>query len=304
MKKILITGSNGLLGRKLVELYREKENKEVWATSRGERRHPEYTNVHYRELDICNEADVEKLLLEIRPDTVINTAAMTNVDACETDQKGCDQLNIDAVRYLAENCNKIGAHLIHLSTDFIFDGKNGPYAEEDKAEPLSHYGWSKLEGEGLVKKLCKKWTILRTILVYGVVSDMSRSNIVLWAKGALEGGKPIQVVDDQYRMPTLAEDLAMGCFLAEDKEAEGIFHISGDDFMNVYELVQRVAAFWKLDTKQVSRANSSSFTQPAKRPLVTGFKLDKAKKILGYKPHSFEEGLAIVAAQLKEAGKN
>ena len=174
--------------------------------------------------------------------------------------------------------------------------------EEAVPKPLSYYGWSKLKGENIVRDVTRNWAILRTVLVYGVVQDMSRSNIVLWAKGALEKQQDIRVVDDQFRTPTLAEDLAMGCFLAEDQNAQGIYNISGKDFMSIYELVERVADFYGLSKNHMHKSDSSTLNQPAKRPPITGFKVDKAIKNLGYKPHSFEEGLSIVNRQLEESG--
>lgn len=302
-KRILITGANGLLGQKLIDLYLGKPGKEIIATGIGECRHPRKSEFTYYVLDIGNEEQVGEVFSKAKPHAVIHTAAMTNVDACESDKEGCDRLNVEAVKYIVNACEKHNVHLIHISTDFIFDGKEGPLDEEAIPHPLSYYGWSKLKGEEIVRAGKAKWAILRTVLVYGVVHDMSRSNIVLWAKGALEKGQPIKVVDDQFRTPTLAEDLALGCFLAENKEAEGIYNISGEDFMSIYELVERVAKFYGLSAGQMQRSDSSSLNQPARRPPITGFKLDKARRELGYNPHSFEEGLAIVRNQLSQHAK-
>ena len=185
-KTILITGANGLLGQKLIDLYLTKSDKIVIGSGVGPCRHPLKDSFKYIELDIVNEEEVNFKINEIKPDTVINTAAMTNVDVCETDHEGCDKLNVDAVRYIVNACNSVHAHLIHISTDFIFDGTHGPLTESEVPKPLSYYGWSKYKGEQEVIDKCNCYTILRTVLVYGVVSDMSRSNIVLWAKGALE----------------------------------------------------------------------------------------------------------------------
>jgi len=231
---------------------------------------------------------------------VINTAAMTNVDACEDKKEECWNLNVNAVKNLIEASEKHQTHLIHLSTDFIFDGEKGPYKEEDKPNPLSYYGESKYEAEKLVQQTKTKWSIVRTIIVYGVVEDMSRSNIVLWAKQALEKGNPLTIVDDQFRMPTLAEDLAYACWLIAEKSATGIYHICGKDFMSVLELVNRVADFYGYDKSIISPIKSSTLNQAAKRPPKTGFVLDKAIKELEYSPCSFEEGLAIVTEQLKK----
>ncbi len=297
-KKILITGANGLLGQKLIDLYLTKPDKTLIATAKGDCRYPHRNNFIYASLDITNQQEVEEVINRFQPDCVINTAAMTNVDACETEKEACDALNVESVKYLAEACKKVNAHFIHISTDFIFDGENGPYSEEAEALPLSYYGWSKLKGEDMVKTHADSWAILRTVLVYGVVHDMSRSNIVLWAKGALEKGQTINVVDDQFRTPTLAEDLAMGCFLAEDQKAQGIYNISGKDFMNIFELVNAIAHYYELDATLINRSSSNNLNQPAKRPPITGFKLDKAMRELNYQPHSFAEGLEIVKQQL------
>ena len=296
--KILITGSNGLLGQKLIDLYKNNSEHTLIATARGENRYADKHGYVYESLDITNEQEVTNIITKHQPEVVINTAAMTNVDACETEREGCDHLNINAVKYLVNACNKNNAHLVQVSTDFIFNGTHGPLTETEKPNPISYYGLSKLKGEEEVINHSKSWSILRTVLVYGIVSDMSRSNIVLWAKGALESGKSINVVSDQFRTPTLAEDLAMGCKLAADKKAQGIYNISGKDFLSVFDIVFRVADFWKLDKSLLNISTSEGIKQPAKRPPITGFILDKAVKELGYNPHSFEEGLALLNEQL------
>lgn len=298
--KILITGSNGLLGQKLIDLYKNNSEYELIATARGENRYSDKNGYTYESLDITNAEEVAQIIAKHQPEVVINTAAMTNVDICESEKEACDQLNIDAVKYLVNACNIYHVHFVQVSTDFIFDGTHGPLLETEKPNPVSYYGLSKLRGEEEVINNAKSWSILRTVLVYGIVSDMSRSNIVLWAKGALESGKSINVVSDQFRTPTLAEDLAMGCKLAADKKAQGVFNISGSDFMSIYDLVYKVADFWKLDKNLLNMSTSEGIKQPAKRPPITGFILDKARKELGYNPHTFEQGLAILNEQLKQ----
>jgi len=297
--KILITGSNGLLGQKLVKLLVNKFNIKFLATSTGENRIKSIIGFDYVSLDITNKTQVEQVFNQFKPNVVINTAAMTNVDACEDQKEQCWNLNVNAIKNLIEASEKHQTHLIHLSTDFVFDGENGPYKEEDKPNPLSYYGQSKYEAEKLLQQSTIKWSIVRTIIVYGVVEDMSRSNIVLWAKQALEKGNPLTIVNDQFRMPTLAEDLAMGCWLIAQKQATGIYNICGKDFMSILELVNRVADFYGYDKSIISPIASTSLNQAAKRPPKTGFVLDKAIKELGYSPCSFEEGLVVVTEQLK-----
>ncbi|MGE0562207.1 MAG: dTDP-4-dehydrorhamnose reductase [Flavobacteriales bacterium] len=297
--RVLVTGSNGLLGQKLVKLLSNVSDIELLATSTGKNRISSLTGFNYASLDITNKNEVEKVFSEFKPTVVINTAAMTNVDACEDKKEECWNLNVNAVQHLIDASKKHEIHLIHLSTDFVFDGESGPYKEDDKPNPLSYYGKSKYEAEKLIQQSGIKWSIVRTIIVYGVVEDMSRSNIVLWAKQALEKGDPLTIVDDQFRMPTLAEDLAYACWQIAEKSATGIYHISGKDFMSILELVNRVADFYGLDKSIISPVKSSSLNQAAKRPARTGFILDKAYRDLDYSPCTFEEGLAILDKQLQ-----
>lgn len=254
-------------------------------------------------MDITDAAQVHEVLELTKPDVVIHTAAMTNVDQCESEKEACWAQNVKAVEYLVQACRKQDSFLLHLSTDFIFDGADGPYDEEAEANPLSFYGWSKYAAEKAIINAGVfdtpiRWAIARTVLVYGIAHDMSRSNIILWVKKSLEEGKNIKVVTDQWRSPTLAEDLAVGCFLIADQEAEGIFNISGKDLLTPYEMAMMTADYFDLDKSLIAEADSTTFTQPAKRPARTGFILDKPREKLGYEPRSFREGIAILAGQV------
>ena len=299
MKKIIVTGSNGLLGQKVTDLSIQDPEIELIATSFGPNRHNLKDGYTYEELDVLDLDRLNELVERYRPDSIIHTAAMTNVDACEAERAKCYALNVQSVKNLIDVCQIRDIQLIHLSTDFIFDGENGPYTEEAEPNPLSYYGETKLESELILKKSSCRWAILRTIIVYGIVNDMSRSNIVLWAKGALEKGESIHVVNDQWRMPTLAEDLAACCLLAVKKNASGVFNASGKDLMSILEIVERVADHYGLNKSLIKAISAESLNQVAKRPKKTGFILDKAILELGYSPHSFEEGMAIMDKQLK-----
>jgi dTDP-4-dehydrorhamnose reductase len=296
--KILITGSNGLLGQKLVSLLKQDSSVELYATARGEDRTLHKNNYNYHSLDITNKDEVLRIFHLVKPDVVIHTAAMTNVDTCEQDHAACDIQNVTATEHVVKASAEVKAFLLHVSTDFIFDGSHGPLDENESPNPVNYYGLSKLKAEQIVQSYPYHWAIARTVLVYGIVEGMSRSNIVLWVKGSLEQGKSIQVVDDQFRTPTLAEDLAMGCILIAKQKAQGIFNISGEEGLTPYEMAIQVADYWNLDKSLIKKADSSTFTQPAKRPPITGFIIDKAKKILGYQPHSFKEGIKVLASQL------
>lgn len=302
MKTYLITGSNGLLGQKLVYALTGRSDVQVIATSSGDNRMVKKDSYIYESLDITDKVQVQKILAHYKPDVVINTAAMTNVDACETKREECWSLNVTAVKNIVDVITdlKLNTQLVHLSTDFIFDGEKGSeYVETDTPNPLSYYALSKNESEKVLLKSCIKWAIARTIIVYGIVDNMSRSNIVLWAKDALSKGQKINVVDDQFRSPTLAEDLAEGCILIADKGATGIYHLSGKETMSILELVYKVADYWKLDKSLITPSKSNTLNQPAKRPPYTGFVIKKAQRDLGYNPRSFTDGLKILDGQLK-----
>lgn len=310
MKKILITGANGLLGQKLVEKLLNK-NYQIIATAKSENRlniqHPYYI---YESMNITNFEEIKTTFEKYLPDVIINTAAMTNVDACELNPYDCYMHNAKSVELMTQvlcalqNKNYL-PHFIHLSTDFIFDGTKKMLTEEDVPHPLSVYAHSKLEAEKYIQNSSlKKWAIVRTILVYGLAKNISRTNIVLWIKQSLEQNKKISIVTDQFRTPTLAEDLADGCILIAEKEATGIFNIGGKDYMSIYELACRVADFFHLDKNLIQASKSTDIQQPAKRPPITGLDITKARQVLGYEPHSFEDGLKIIAEQLKQYSTN
>ncbi|MFY0631531.1 MAG: SDR family oxidoreductase [Flavobacteriaceae bacterium] len=291
MKKIVITGSNGLLGQTLVNLLlKESDVYEVYGLSRGDNRSGR-SDFDYYNVDITNSELLTKTLKEITPHYIVNTAAMTNVDACEDDQENCSKLNIEAVQYLADISKEINAHLIHISTDFIFDGVQGYYKETDTPNPLSYYGLSKLKSEEVLINTTIDFTILRTILVYGQVNNLGRNNIVLWVKEMLENGKEITIVDDQFRMPTYVEDLAMACKLAIDKKAKGVFNISSNQLLSIYEIAQQIAITFELDKTLIKPISTSTLNQRAARPPKTGFDLLKTNTDLDFYPKTFQEDL-------------
>lgn len=301
-RTILITGANGLLGQKLVEQAALDPKYRVIATGKGECRLPkENPNFEYVQMDVSKKDDIKGIFSKYQPAIVIHAASMTDVDRCEIARDACYTQNVDATRWIAKACSKHHSHLIYLSTDFIFDGKEGPYDEGAKPNPLNYYGWTKLQTERIVQAAACDWTIVRTNLVYGTAHDLSRSNIVLWVKHGLENGKDLSLVDDQLRSPTLAEDLASGCLLIAEKKATGIFNISGKDLLTPFDMAMLTAKHFGLDQTQIIRTDSSHFSQVAKRPLRTGLIIDKARRILNYEPKSFVEGIAIVTKQFNLA---
>ncbi len=301
MKKIIITGSNGLLGQKLVKLLRSKKTYKIYALSRGVDRMINHEAYTYFNIDITQKNKLRELINKIQPHCIIHTAAMTNVDTCELNQKDCDTINVEAVKTIVEICKVNNTHLIHLSTDFIFDGeKKDYYKEEDKPNPVNYYGLSKLKSEEIILKAEIKHTIIRTILVYGLVDRNDRSNIILWVKNSIENKKPINVVTDQFRMPTLADDLAESCLLAIKNDATGIYNVSSNELLSIYDIAVKVASAFNLDKKYITPVKTSMLNLPAKRPPRTGFDLNKSISKLNLPSYTFTERLRVFKNQLSD----
>ena len=245
--KVVVIGSNGLLGQTLVNKLYSQADYKLYAMASGENRNSKATDFSYFEINISDFKTIKLQLNLIAPDFIINALAMTNVDACEVEQDNCDAINVHFVKELAIISKELNAKLIHISTDFIFDGEKGDfYEEQDTPNPVNYYGLSKLKAEQAVQEHATQFAILRTILVYGKVANMKRSNIVLWVKKSLENGESIRVINDQYRMPTYVGNLANACVLAMEKDATGIFHISDKEYLSIYDIAQQIARFYNL----------------------------------------------------------
>lgn len=298
-RKVLITGSNGFIGQKMMTEILTNGNFQLIALSKGNDRYPAAEGYVYIDGDVCNAEQMLEVISLYRPDFIIHTVAMANVEACESDIAACEKVNVEPVKTLLSLAEKYDSHLIHLSTDFVFDGKEGPYKETDTANPLNEYGKSKLAAEKLIQASTSKWTIVRTILVYGVPNDKDRSNLILWVKNSLEAGKKINVVTDHFRMPTLVEDLTKAILNIIDKQAKGIYHISGNELHSIYDIAMKVASFWNLDTSLIQPVNSSTIESSVFRPTYTGFVLDKAIADLDFRSHTLIEGLTLMKKQMQ-----
>ncbi|OFZ15326.1 MAG: hypothetical protein A3D92_21320, partial [Bacteroidetes bacterium RIFCSPHIGHO2_02_FULL_44_7] len=286
-----VTGANGLLGQKLVALCLKKKIPFL-ATSKGSNRNPDCPNEHYAEMDITQAEEIRSTFQNHQPSHIIHTAALTDVDRCEREPELCKQINETATEVLVLAANEIQAYFMFISTDFVFDGKKGNYQEEDAISPLSEYGRSKARGEAYVQSYSRfGWSIVRTIIVYGVGHALSRSNVIVWAKGALQRGDSIQIIDDQFRAPSYAEDLAAGCIGIIEHKEEGIFHVAGPETLSIFEIVERIAEHYGYSMEHVTRISSAMLNQPAMRPPRTGFDLSKAYQRIHYKPHTLEQTL-------------
>jgi dTDP-4-dehydrorhamnose reductase len=292
--RILITGSNGLLGQKIVR-QALKKGTTFLATSKGDNRNPDCPSENYQSMDICSVEEIAKIFEAFQPTHVIHTAAITNVDACELNPAECELVNVTATRYLFEASKNINAYFQLLSTDFIFDGEKGNYKETDEPNPLSVYAKSKVDGEALLLNSgYNNYSIVRTIIVYGIGNNLSKSNIVSWAKEALSKGQPMNIIDDQFRSPTWADDLAWACLRICELNKIGIYHISGPETLSIYTIVERVANYFGLSTETLTKTDSSTLNQPAKRPPRTGFDLTKSRNELGFNPKTLEETLRLI----------
>ena len=298
--KILITGSNGLLGQKLVKRC-IKLGINFVATSKGENRNLDCPSTNYVNLDITDQEAIEFIFQKEIPTAIIHTAAITNVDHCEIDPELCRKVNVNATQNLFTAAKKIKAHFQLLSTDFVFDGEKGNYSETDSVHPLSVYAQSKVDGEALlIADSYANWSISRTIIVYGTGHGLSRSNLILWAIDALPKGELMKVVDDQFRAPTWADDLAYGCLEIVIRSQTGIFHLSGPETYSIVELVRLTADSMQISAQNLETISSITLNQSAVRPPKTGFNLQKAKDLLDYKPQSFSSTIPLLIKEIEQ----
>jgi dTDP-4-dehydrorhamnose reductase len=294
--KVFMTGANGLVGQHLSQLLLENDYT-VIASGKGHDRlpflHPHY---HYTTLDFTDAAACRTVLEQWQPEVVVHGGAISKPDVCEQDPPLCTQVNVTGTDNLLQACMQVlpQAQFIFLSTDFIFSGEAGPYAEDDAPGPVNVYGHSKLAAEALVKKAALHGCILRTQLVYGNALQEKRQHFISMVRTHLEKGEGMNVFKDQWRTPTYIGDLVQAIEKAIAQKAGGVFHISGEGFYTPYDIALQTAALLQLDAALLQPVVAADFPQPARRPARTGFIIDKAKQQLGYQPLSFEEGLRKV----------
>jgi dTDP-4-dehydrorhamnose reductase len=297
MKRVLVCGSNGLLGQRLAFILDGESEYEVLHSSY----HRSFVNdqdlFDYTQLDISNRSDVKSLISSYRPDIVLNAAALTNVDFCEREREQAWKVNVTGVEHLVEVCRRINAKLIHVSTDYVFDGKFGNYTETDRANPVNYYGKTKLAGENVIISSGIEYAILRTILVYGIGVNV-KNNFALWVINNLNEGKPIRCVDDQISNPTHVHDLAMAMKKVMDRNANGLFHISGAETITRYNFALRAAEIFGYDKSLIARIKTTDLEQRAVRPMNTTFILEKAKAQLHYSPMNITQGLMMMQQDL------
>jgi len=296
--RILVTGANGLLGQALVRHLSASDDHDVIATARDDAPRFDVPG-EYLPLDITTPDDVETVLDNQNPDVVVNCAAVSDVTECDENRNRAWAVNARSVRTLAKQCRALDAHLVQVSSDFVFNGKNGPYDERARPDPVNYYGRTKLAGENVLREFdFLDWSIVRTVLLYGTAKDLTRSNVVLWMIDQLSQGEVIHVVNDQWRTPTYAPDLADGLVHLIDREKTGIFHLSGREMVTIHELAETVAEVFDFDHDLIDPVPSDYFEDAVERPSKTGFIILKAETELGYDPRSLDEGLRAVGREL------
>jgi dTDP-4-dehydrorhamnose reductase len=295
--KILLTGANGMVGSAVSKVLAGSSSHITLATGRGPCRLPPSSlssQLTYLQLELTSPKEVLHAVQSFLPDIIIHAAAITQVDDCELNKEVCYSVNVDGTALLIAAAEQVKSRFCYLSTDFVFDGVSGPYKEEDQATPINYYGETKKIAEDILTASSLSWSIARTVLLYGKADHITRSNFIYWVKDNLEAGINIRVVNDQLRTPTYIPDFVDGIIKIAESVAEGVYHISGEEAMTPYDMAIAVAEYLQLDKTLINPVDAATFTQPGKRPLKTGFSIEKAKRDLGYSPISFKESLAQI----------
>jgi dTDP-4-dehydrorhamnose reductase len=299
---IAITGSNGLLGTKLLERCLGDATLAPVGISRQACSNAFLGQFDFLQLDVADAPAVLDLFETIRPGLVIHTAAMTDVDGCERQPEAAWRANVDGATAVAAACAAVGAHLVHLSTEYVFDGTAGPYSETDRPNPISVYGRSKLASEAAVLDHCPTATIARTTVLYGYAPN-ARLNFATWLIGQLQAGQSVRIVDDQVGSPTLVDNLADQCLALARITTPGVYNTVGADVIDRLAFAHLAAEVFELDAGLITRTSTASLNQAAARPLRAGLAIHKLRQTLPDLPIlGAREGLQELRRQLEAAG--
>jgi dTDP-4-dehydrorhamnose reductase len=293
-KRVLVIGANGMLGQRVINFYSMQDNVELLGSSVEP--DPVYKNTDYVCGDMSKRDSIKKVIYDFYPDIVINTAAYTNVDKCEVEREIAWKVNVKGVEYIAEACRVIDAHLIHISSDYVFDGTKGPYNETAVPNPLGYYGRTKLASENALKISGSIHTILRTNVLYGIAD--SRPDFVRWLVNTVRKGDNVRIVTDQINNPTYIDDLVQAISKAVEFNKQGIYNIGGKEFLSRYDFSLKIADYFSIDKNLITPIKTIDLNQPAQRPLKSGLIILKAETELGYKPLSIMESLTIMKREL------
>ncbi len=296
-KKVLITGANGLLGQKLVEVF----SREYTVQGVGTKPEPLVMTAGYgyTVCDITNRQSVVDLVKSLAPDYIINSAAYTDVDGSEDDRENCWRVNVTGVENLVCAAAKVKAFLVHVSTDYVFDGVKGNYDETSTPNPLGYYGRSKLAGENAIIKSDVQAAIVRTMVLYGVGRGL-RPNFATWLTDKLSKGEAVRIVDDQYGHPTLVDDLALAIRRIAQLAKPGIYHVTGRECDSRFAFATKLADVFGFEKSLISRIKTGDLNQKAPRPLISSFNLEKLEKEVGVELSDIREGLEKFRRQLND----
>jgi dTDP-4-dehydrorhamnose reductase len=301
--KILVIGGGGQLGTKIVE--QAQETHTLYATYMT--RKPPLQESQIYQVDKTDRNAIQGLIRRLEPDAIIDTAAIHNVDYCETHREEAYLVNVEGTRNVAESCRSVGAKMVFVSTDYVFDGGKGLYKETDPANPINYYGQSKLDGEAAIKKACDNYAIARTSVIYSWVSISTIQsssgkplNFAMWLTQKLGKGESVNIVTDQYSSPTLADSLAQALIRLCEGDVTGLFHAAGKTRLNRYEFTLKLAEKMGYDTFLVNPVDSSSLKQAAARPIDSSLHVGKIERVLGLPMPTIDQALTLFASQSKE----
>ncbi|MBR9974963.1 MAG: SDR family oxidoreductase [Bacteroidetes bacterium] len=302
--RVLITGAHGLLGQKLALAFGRESRHELLLTDLAPRTFFINNRFDYQQLDITLLADVKSLVSAYRPDVIVNTAAMTNVDACEEDRQATWRLNVDGLKNLMIPARRIeSCRIVQLSSDYVFDGRSAPYDEHSRPKPVSYYGKSKLAAENALLTGPVAGIVVRTQVLYGTGYDV-RSNFVTWVLEQLEKGVPFRVVDDQRGNPTLADDLAFGILQLLDRSCSGVYHVSGPESLDRFSFARKIAEIFGFDPALISPTTSEEIGQSANRPPDSTFITLKFEAACGERLSDTARGLGRMRQQLRDGASH
>ncbi|MDA9935556.1 SDR family oxidoreductase [Candidatus Marinimicrobia bacterium] len=283
MKKILITGASGQLGKTLKTLFSSKYD--IIPTSKN---HYTYQKNYF--LDITNPILIRDIVSATSPDIIINLAALTNVDLCEKKPDLAFSVNFTGLQNIVEIFN---GPIIQLSTDYVFDGKTGQYSENSSVNPINVYGRTKLEAENFLKENSKDSLIIRTNVLFDYMSE-SPASFLNWVVKSLEDDKKINVVDDQWNNPTWTNSIAVAIDKAIEFELNGLIHWGDNDYISRFDFAIKIAETFQLKKNLINPIKTAELNQIAARPLKGGLNVDRAKSILNLEPSNISDCLKYI----------
>ena len=284
MKTLLITGAYGQLGDACVKFLKNNYNITLSGVS------PSDGGVH---LDIRSKSSIKKVLSDIDPDVILNLAALTDVDGCELDPQQAKDINFSGVKNL---CRDFSGHFIHISTDYVFDGKSGPYSEEDEPNPKSVYGKTKLFADNWLLDNYSKSTIIRTNILYSY-TKRTKASFLKWVVDSLNDNQNIKVVNDQWNNPTWTESLSSVISKIIDNQAFDLYHYGDRDILNRFDFSILISKVFNLDSSLIMPISSDELNQIAPRPRKSGLITKKIESELGIIPKSVETCLNEIRKQ-------